>query len=152
MTILMKSTSPEIAVSDLGEEYTRADIEFEGVDHSGSSYEARVYLNNAEAGPDTEPTADNGYAGSFHVFGHGGCYGDQGHCDVVPRGPYDPRPPHGLSTTRKVVIATDAIKQAAAGEGKITITVVPRVTGTTDKVPDDEVIPRFRLASVITYK
>ena len=152
MSILMKSTSPEIAVKDLGDQYSRADIEFEGVDHSGSTYEARVYLNNGDAGPDTEPTPENGYAGSYYVFGHGGCYGDQGHCDVVPRGPYDPRRPHGLSPTRKVVIATDAVRRAAATGDALTITVVPVLMSITDKVPEDEVIPRFQLASVITYR
>jgi hypothetical protein len=31
------------------------------------------------------PAAGGGYVGSFAVFAHGGCFGDEGHCDV--RGP-----------------------------------------------------------------
>jgi hypothetical protein len=151
MPILSKVTSPAIEPANLGESYTRADIEFEALDHSGSSYEGRVYLNNPDAGPGTEPTPENGYAGSYHVFGHGGCYGDEGHCDVTPRSPYDPRPPHGLSPTRKAVIATDAIRRAAA-TGKLTITVVPVLKGTTEKVPEDEAVPNFQAVSVITYR
>ena len=151
MSKLVKFTSPAIEAAELGEAYTRADIEFEGVDHSGSTYEARVYLNNPDAHPNTESTAENGYVGSYYVFGHGGCYGDQGHCDVVERGPYDPRPPHGLSPTRKVVIATDAVRRAAAQGTGVSITVVPVLMSTTEKVPQDEEIPAFESVSLITY-
>lgn len=152
MPVLSKTTSPEISLEDLGHDYTRADIEFEGLDHSGSTYEGRVYLNNPDADADTDPSAENGYAGSYYIFGHGGCYGGEGHCEVVPRAPYDPRPPHGLSPTRKVVIATDAIRRAAAAGSKMTITVVPVVMSTTDKVPANEAIPNFQSASVIAYQ
>ena len=152
MSKLVKFTSPAIEVTELGDDYSRADIEFEGVDHSGSTYEARVYLNNPDAHAETEPTGDNGYAGSYYVFGHGGCYGDQGHCDVVERGPYDPRPPHGLSPTRKVVIATDAVRRAATQAKELSITVIPVLMSTTEKVPDDEEIPAFESVSLITYQ
>jgi tyrosinase len=152
MSKLVKFTSPAVDLAELGDDYSRADIEFEGVDHSGSTYEARIYLNNPDAHGDTEPTAENGYAGSFYVFGHGGCYGDQGHCDVVERGPYDPRPPHGLSPTRKVVIATDAVRRAASQGKAVSITVVPVLMSTTEKVPEDEEIPGFESVSLITYQ
>src|SRR5262249_33443730 len=49
------------------DEFSRADLEFRGVDHSGPSFEARVYLNNADAGAETPLTEDTGYAGSFWV-------------------------------------------------------------------------------------
>jgi hypothetical protein len=152
MAILYRTTSPEIDPTALGATYSRADIEIEGLDHGGSSYEGRVYVNNPEANQDTEPSAGNGYAGSYYVFGHGGCYGDQGHCDVVPRSPYDPRPPHGLTPTRKVVVATDAIRQAAAKKEPLTVTVVPVLMSTTDKVPEDEELPSFQAVSVIAYQ
>jgi tyrosinase len=152
MPTLNRTTSQEIDLAALGETYSRADIELEGLDHGGSSYEGRVYVNNPEADHDTEPSAENGYAGSYYVFGHGGCYGDQGHCDVLPRSPYDPRPPHGLSPTRKVVVATDAIRQVAAKGEPLTVTVVPVVLSTTDKVPEDEELPNFQAVSVIAYQ
>jgi tyrosinase len=152
MPVLSKITSPEIGLEDLGQDYTRADIELEGLDHSGSTYEGRVYLNNPDADGNTEPSAENGYAGSYYVFGHGGCYGGEGHCDVVPRGPYDPRPPHGLSPTRKVVIATDAIRRAAAAGPQATVTIVPVLLSTTDRVPEDEAIPSFQSLAVIAYR
>jgi hypothetical protein len=151
MPVLSKITTPEIPVEQLSDDFRRADIQFDGLEHSGSSYEARVFINNPQADAATKPTAEAGYAGSYYIFGHGGCYGDQGHCDVRPRGPYDPRPPHGLSPTRKVVIATDALRAAVNKGSTLTVTVVPVVLSTTDKVPEDEAIPTFQWVSVITY-
>ncbi len=148
----IKATSSEIDIEGLGTDFERADIEFEGLDHSGSSYEGRVFLNNPDADEDTETTLANGYAGSYWIFGHGGCYGDEGHCDVQPRGPFDPRPPHALWPTRKVVIATDAVRKAAQDGSAMTITVVPIVLSTTEMVPEDEQLPKFELVSVITYQ
>jgi tyrosinase len=152
MPIPIRATSPEIDLADLGADFQRADIEFHGVDHSGSSYEGRVYINNPDADADTEKTDENGYAGSYFIFGHGGCYGDEGHCDVKPRAPYDPRPPHDLWPMRKVVICTDAIKRAIQLGTTMTITVVPVVSATTDKVPEDEELPKFEMVSVISYQ
>ena len=50
------------------------------------------------------------------------------------------------------MIATDAIRNAAAAGPAMTITVVPVVMSTTDKVPDDEQIPNFQSASVVAYQ
>lgn len=152
MPIAIKATSPEISLEDLGADFARADIEFEGLDHSGSSYEGRVFVNNPDADAATQRTADNGYAGSYYIFGHGGCFGDEGHCEVAPRSPYDPRPPHALWPTRKVVIATDAIRRAVDAGPTMTVTVVPIVTATNEKVPEDELLPRFEMLSVVAYQ
>lgn len=121
-----KYTSPPLKVSALDPTTARADIEFHEVDHAGASYEGRVYLNNPDADADTGYD-DPSYAGSYHIFGHGGCLGDPGHCDVEPRRQYDPRPPHPLTKTKKVVIATDAIKAAIEDAGEVAVTVVPIV-------------------------
>ena len=70
-------------------DYYRADLELYGIDHSGPSYEGRVFLNNPRADENTALDIKNGYAGSYNIFGHGGCLGDLGHCDVKQRRPYD---------------------------------------------------------------
>lgn len=74
------------------------------------SYEGRVFINNPSANETTELNLENGYVGSYHVFGHGGCYGSEGHCDI-PNGirTYDNRPIHGNRPQYKRIIITDAM-------------------------------------------
>lgn len=117
-------TSETLTVGALDPNASRADIEFHNVDHAGPSYEGRVYLNNPDADESTGHD-DPSYAGSYHIFGHGGCLGDQGHCEVTPRRRYDPRASHPLTPAKKVVIATEAIKHAIEQGDEVTVTVVP---------------------------
>ena len=107
------------------------------VDHAGASYEGRVYLNNPDADEGTG-YEDPSYAGSYHIFGHGGCLGDPGHCDVEPRRRYDPRPAHPLTPAKKVVIATDPVKRAIEEDGEVKVTVVPIV----EPLPYEDVDPK----------
>jgi hypothetical protein len=138
------------------EEFTRADLEFRGVDHSGPSFEARVFFDNARADDATEKDAESGYAGSFYVFGHGGCFGELGHCDVqdAPRGLYDRRPPHQLTPQFKTVIVTEALKRVAqTGARKdFTITIVALVANEprSRKAQGDPL--QFESVSLITYQ
>ena len=140
----------KITVANLPPTYSRADLEFIGVDHSGASYEARVYLNNPSADADTQAVEANGYAGSYYIFGHGGCFGDVGHCEIHQRDEFDPRPSHPLEPIKKVVIATDAIKKAAAQSADITVTVVPVVMSWTEKTDMTDVM-KFDHINVVTY-
>jgi hypothetical protein len=144
-------TSSKISLDSIKKDFRRADLIFDGVDHSGASYEARIFLNNPGANAKTATTVQNGYAGTFHIFGHGGCFGDVGHCEVrgLPR-PYDPRPAHPLTPARKVVIATEALRKAVAKGKSMTVTVVPIVRATTELVDSDDVF-KFDKLSVLTY-
>jgi tyrosinase len=141
--------SAPLELPDAEAEFERADLTFYEVDHSGSSFEARVFLDNADASLETSRD-DPSYAGAFHVFGHGGCFGDVGHCDV-PTGPADPfdlRPPHQLLPQVKLVVITDALRMAlAAGRHEITVTVVAETPG--DRPNDVLAFTRVRL---LTYK
>lgn len=119
-----KFKSRPIDVSALDPHASRCDIEFHEVDHSGASYEGRVYIDNPRADENTGYD-DPSYAGSFHIFGHGGCLIGEGHCEVRPRRKYDPRPAHPLTRAKKAVRATKAVKRAIAGGKKVTVTVVP---------------------------
>ncbi len=106
-------------------DFQRADLVFYGVDHSGPSFEARIYLNNPGAKLTTPRDAESHYAGSFTVFGHSGCAGDAGHCEVPtgPRDPFDRRPPHPLTPQTKTVIVTDALRRI--DDDQLKLTVVP---------------------------
>ncbi|MGF1470180.1 MAG: hypothetical protein ACFB50_00375 [Rubrobacteraceae bacterium] len=109
--------------------FTRADLVFTGVDHSAMSYEVRVFLNNPEADENTLRSLEQGYGGRFVIFGHGGCYGDVGHCDIPTerRGPHDLRLPHPLTPQTKIITVTEALNYVLwEGTGELTsVTLVP---------------------------
>lgn len=133
-------------------DFYRADIEFEGVDHAEASFEARVFLNNPTANQSTAMTSQTGFAGTFNIFGHGGCFGDVGHCDVTgPRRPFDPRPAHPLTPARKVVIATEPLRRALKKTPKLTVTVVPIVLSATEKCDLQKVL-KYNKVSIVTYR
>lgn len=110
--------------------FSRVDLEFRAVDHSGPSYEGRVFLDNPSADSSTPAEESEGYAGSFYVFGHGGCFGELSHCDVreQPAGVYDRRPPHQLTPQFKTVTVTEAVRrllETSQGESfQITVVAV----------------------------
>ncbi len=111
-----------------GARFTRADLVFTGVDHSGGSYEVLVFLNNTAATDTTAHDIQHGYGGRFVIFGHGGCYGDVGHCDVPPARPADDlRPPHPLTPATKIVTITKALRHVleTSRAGLETVTLVP---------------------------
>jgi len=118
-------TSPPIANPTRdGTPFSRADLVFYGVDHSGPSFEARIYFNDADVNVLT-PRDTESFAGSFTIFGHSGCAGDEGHCEVPPaRDVFDRRPPHALTPQTKTVIVTDAVRRAVGEELVFTVIAV----------------------------
>lgn len=107
-----------------GRNFQRADIIFEGVDQSGPSFEARVFLNNPDANHETEMTPKNGYAGSFHVYGYGLWPGDLTVDDTPPSGSRKPRAP-----ITKYIVATEALRTALAEGDNVTVTVALTIYG-----------------------
>ena len=111
-----------------GRDYDHADLELHGIDHSGLSFRGRVFLNNPRATEKTRLDASTGYAGSFHIFGHGGCFGDVGHCDVPtePQDPFDYRLPHPLTPATRSIEITEALKalRDTSDADTVTVTIV----------------------------
>ena len=137
-----------------GPEIYRADLTFYGLDHSGPSYEARVFLDLAEASAET-PLDDPHYAGSFAVFGHGGCFGEEGHCQVRPPvTTFDRRPPHQLVPAVRVLTCTEPVKRLIAeGRGTVRVTVVAvvRESPLADPAATGE-MPQFDQVALHTYE
>lgn len=132
------------------QDFTRADLIFEGVDHRNQSFEARIFFNNPEADETTPLDVERGYAASFVIFGHGGCAGDEGHCEIPehPDDPDDLRLPHPLHPATKPVIVTDALRRV---EGTtLTITVVPVLPGR--EQPRREDVLFFESIELLTYE
>ena len=135
--------------------FSRADLVVTGVDHSTLSYEVRVFLNNPDATAETPRTADQGYAGRYTVFGHGGCYGDEGHCDVPEPSAdaTDLRPRHPLTPLTTFVTITGALQRIfAAGQALRTVTLVPvsLTPRRADRAPAPELL-EFDDVSLQTY-
>lgn len=146
-------TSKPVSVEFAGpiHRFQWADLEILGIDHSQASYEGRVFLNNPKADAKTPRTIDQGYAGSFYIFGHGGCFGDVGHCEVGgQRGPYDYRDPHPLVPTQARVTVTNTLRQLAKTNSEVTITVVPVVTAANELCDTTDVF-RFEQMRFLTY-
>jgi tyrosinase len=139
-----------IAAVSLASEFSRADIEFHGLDHAGASYEGRVFVNMPDADAQTARDVPQ-FAGCFHIFGHGGCLGDPGHCDVHPRRPFDPRPEHQLTPASKTVIATEALRGAIAAGEEISVTVVPVIMSTTPHIGRPEDVVDLDHVRIVTY-
>jgi hypothetical protein len=109
------------------EPYRRADLVFHGVDHSRASYEGRLFVNHLDASLQT-PTDDPSYLGSFWIFGHGGCAGDEGHCEPPPsRRPFDFRAEHQLTPMTKWVIVTGRLRALVEPGADFTVRILPYV-------------------------
>jgi hypothetical protein len=126
-----KMSTPELSLEYNEEEndFYQAVIEIYGLDTNGPSYEGRVYVNNPKADGKTPLDESAGYVGSFDIFGHDGCWGDEGHCDVLPDRPYDSRIHSHTDPVYKSIRATKAIKKCVKSKSKITITIVPKIFG-----------------------
>jgi hypothetical protein len=129
--------------------FSRADLIFHGIDHSGPSFQARVFINNTAADEYTAMEPEHGFAGYFVVFGHGGCAGDEGHCEV-PANPDDVddlRLPHPLRRATKPVVVTEAL--TALSEPRFRVTVIPVLAGV-DRARREDVLS-FEEVEFVTY-
>ncbi len=125
LTREMSITSQDIPPTS----FSRADLVFEGIDHSDDSFEALIYFNNPKANYRTGRKTEKGYVGFFNIFGHGRCFGAPGHCDIPNRALRhdDLREPHALTPVQKRVVVTEALRLALteSADGLTCIKVVP---------------------------
>lgn len=126
----------------------RADLIFYEVDHAGPSYLAHVFVRSRRATARTVRDAAHGYAGTFSVFGHGGCVGEAGHCAIRNRteDEFDRRLRHPLTPHTRVLEVTEALVPALL-DAKVTEVVVTVVVEPDDAVPDAP----FELVRLLTY-
>ncbi|MEM8986817.1 MAG: hypothetical protein AAGC95_08850 [Pseudomonadota bacterium] len=118
--------------TDEEKKFKRADLVFEGVDHKQMSYEVRVFLNNKDVDDKTPRKKSKGYAGRFVVFGHGYCFGAEGHCNadiggvrnIAPHTEYARR--HPLTPQTRIITITDQLKEIidSSKKGLRTISMV----------------------------
>jgi len=146
-------TTKPVAIdfADSSHRMNGADLEISGIHHGEASYEGRIYFNNPKAEAGTPKTLEHGYAGSFYVFGHGGCFGDVGHCEINgSRDPFDLRDPHPLAPITKRVSVTEAVKYFARTSRPVTVTVVP-VVSAANELCDTKNVFRFEQMRFLSY-
>jgi hypothetical protein len=102
---------------------SRVDLVVYDIDHSGESYEGRVFIGKKPpAGAEVDYRS---YAGSFYVFGHGSCQGEAGHCEVpTDRDEFDLRLPHHLEPHLAILTVTDHVQgliEAGATAAPVTV-------------------------------
>jgi hypothetical protein len=140
-------TSEAIELPPANRPFARADLIFYGLDHSGSSFEAEVFLDvrGVGAGADRSHRA---YVGSFFILGHGGCFGDIGHCDIPSsRDPFDLRPAHQLEPALRILTVTEPVRLALErGLDAVKVTVAAHTNG---KASDD--VLAFETVRLATY-
>jgi len=138
--------SDPLELPDRGHRISRVDLVVYGIDPRGGSYEGRVFIGKK---PPAGAGADHGsYAGSFYVFGHGECWGDEGHCEVPSgRDPFDLRLPHHLEPHLAIVTVTDHIRGLIeAGGERAPVTVAAHAA---DGTPVDALT--FTKLRLLTY-
>lgn len=127
--------------------FKRADLIFYGLDHSGASYEGQVFLDPRGVGANADST-HRAYVGAFFIFGHGGCFGDAGHCDIPnERDPFDLRPAHQLEPALRVLTVTEAVRGLLEHEVKAAKVTV--VAHTAPRAPSD--VLAFETVRLATY-
>lgn len=116
------SSAIELTALQTAGRFARADLVFYAVDARGASFTARVFLDSPDAATDASPARQAGYAGFFTIFGHGGCFGDDGHCDVpAERDPFDVGPPHALTPQTKLVDVTNRLQELSTSAVVVTV-------------------------------
>jgi tyrosinase len=104
-------------LSKVPDDFERAYLYFAKTRYPLKSFEVRVFFNEASSCKSTQKHGNPNYAGSFYTFGHGGCTGDPGHCDV-PEVPESAshfivlRPEHHLTPKRWKLNVTKALQHA----------------------------------------
>ena len=141
-------TSKPIELPPADRPFKRADLIFYGLDHSGASFEGPG-LPRAPRGVGRDAgTEHRAYVGSFFIFGHGGCFGDVGHCDVPQeRDPFDLRPPHQLEPAARILTVTEAVRRLLEREAQATKVTV--IASTPAKEPAD--VLAFETVRLATY-
>ena len=99
-----------VAGAEGGRSIDEAEIVVAGIDLAGPSHELRVFLDNAAADADTQPTPDDGYAGSIYVYGHAGALSRSDQHEPLP--------------ITRTLVATDAVRRALAGGETASVTLV----------------------------
>lgn len=145
----------QFSKEDLKSDFYRADCVFRGVASNVPTYEGRVFINNSTASISTPKDLRHGYVGSYVIFGHAKCLGDEGHCDVRPKRHKFDVVPYRLAPEPYISIrVTEYLKKLSKNTQDFTVTVVPhvcRVIVDGEEKPDLENVVKIDKISIEIY-
>jgi tyrosinase len=118
--------SKPIPVGGKLKDFTKAEVRLHWVPQLDRSCFIRVFLNLPGADASTGITDNPHYAGYMAVFGHGGCYGGPGHCDLPPARArsFDVRPRNHNTPRNHRVDVTAAAKELLKTADSLQITLL----------------------------
>ncbi|MEA2719621.1 MAG: tyrosinase [Candidatus Eremiobacteraeota bacterium] len=93
-TLASGDTVTTFSLGTVDAEFHRAEIRFEGLTPPKNSFTVLVFVNDTKANGKTKTYGNPHFLGAQGFFGHGRCFGDEGHCDPKPRDIFDLRPKH----------------------------------------------------------
>ena len=120
------NSNSQVTLPHHEKDFDSAVIEFHNVHPPKGSYEARVFINDADADEETDVYDNPNYAGSFYFFGHAKkCSGDKGHCDMPkPQKKFDIRPPHHLTPYKLYKNVTKCLQDVGKDEANVYVKMV----------------------------
>jgi tyrosinase len=123
--------SKPIPVGAKLKDFTKAEVRLHWVPQLARSCFIRVFLNQPGADASTKITNNPHYAGYIGVFGHGGCYGGPGHCDLPPQRAraFDVRPRNHNTPRNHRIDVTAAAKELLKKKGTDTLQITLLVIG-----------------------
>lgn len=133
-----------------GRTISGADLVLYDVEHAHDSYQIWVFLDRPDADHTTPLDPVGGYAGYVTVFGHGGCFGDAGHCDPQDRttDEFDLRRPNKVTPHTKIVRITEAVHRLRAERTVVRLVAVQPGDGAA--APSDRL--SFTALRLVTYE
>jgi hypothetical protein len=144
---MQRWTSDPLPVPRHEAPFAEAKLEFEDLQHEGPSFTVYLYFDNPEVDAEAGEEGD-GFIGRMFLFGHGDCWGGEGHCDV-PQGPmheFDTRPPHPLTPINLAVDCTDALQRLSDTEQ----TTVTALAYSFEPEKKEDVL-KFSRLTLVTY-
>jgi tyrosinase len=121
-----KFVSKPIAIGAKVKAFKRAEVRLHWVPQLARSCFIRVFLNQPGADAQTPITGNPHYAGYMAVFGHGGCYGGPGHCDLPPlkTRAFDVRPRNHNTPRNHRIDVTATARELLKKKSEIQITLL----------------------------
>jgi tyrosinase len=115
-TLKSGATVTTFALDKVIPDFNRAEVRFEGLTPPEDSFDVRIFTHEPNADATTGTVGNPHFLGTKSFFGHGVCFGAQGHCDPIPRDIFDLRPKHHYDPTTVRLNVTKALKALLASD------------------------------------